>query len=184
MGWLYQNDPVEDPVAYLIDKYNCDGHTRTWLVLAAARVSNTVYMAIKSTDKASAAAYVFAPVILISNTKKHGFGYKDIYESVGPCQCDCPGRIMRLLTPIADLPNPGYAAGPEVTERPAGTHKRARRTAEAWQLREYNGLPLCGAPRGCCHPTPASHDDAPSSGSFGGFSRPSRRGVPHMSAYV
>lgn len=31
-------------------------------------------------------------------------------ESVGPCQCDCPDRIMRLLTPIADLPNPGYAA--------------------------------------------------------------------------
>jgi Domain of unknown function (DUF6927) len=31
-------------------------------------------------------------------------------ESVGPCQCDCPDRIMRLLTPIRDLPNPGYAA--------------------------------------------------------------------------
>ena len=31
-------------------------------------------------------------------------------ETVGPCQCDCPDRIMRLLTPIDDLPNPGYAA--------------------------------------------------------------------------
>jgi hypothetical protein len=110
MGWLYQNDPVEDPVAYLTDKYNCDGHTRIWLVLAAARVSNTVYIAIRSTDKATAASYVFAAVILISNTKKHGFGYKDMDESVGPCQCDCPDRIMRLLTPITDLPNPGYAA--------------------------------------------------------------------------
>ncbi|MGA8756004.1 MAG: hypothetical protein WB611_06685 [Stellaceae bacterium] len=110
MGWLYQDDPVADPVAELTAHFTCDGHTRTWLVLAAARVANTVYMAVKSTDKATGESYVFAAVILISNTKKHGFGYKDMDESVGPCQCDCPDRIMRLLTPIDDLPNPGYAA--------------------------------------------------------------------------
>jgi hypothetical protein len=110
MGWLYQYDPVENPVAYLTEKYNCDNERRTLQVLAAARVGSTVYMAIKSTDKASAASYVFAAVILISNTQKHGFGYKDMDESMGPCQCDCPDRIMRLLTPISDLPNPGYAA--------------------------------------------------------------------------
>jgi hypothetical protein len=110
MGWLYQYDPVENPVAYLTEKYNCDNERRTLRVLAAARVGSTVYMAIKSTDKASAASYVFAAVILISNTQKHGFGYKDMDESMGPCQCDCPDRIMRLLTPISDLPNPGYAA--------------------------------------------------------------------------
>jgi Domain of unknown function (DUF6927) len=110
MGWLYQNDPVDDPVAELTARFTNDGHTRTWLALAAARVANTVYMAVKSTDKATGESYVFAAVILISNSKKHGFGYKDMDESVGPCQCDCPDRIMRLLTPISDLPNPGYAA--------------------------------------------------------------------------
>lgn len=110
MGRLYQYDPVENPVAYLTEKYNCDNERRTLQVLAAARVGSTVYMAIRSTDKASTASYVFAAVILISNTKKHGFGYKDMDESMGPCQCDCPARIMRLLTPIAGLPNPGYAA--------------------------------------------------------------------------
>jgi hypothetical protein len=110
MGWLYQYDPVENPVAHLTAKCNYDNERRTLHVLAAARVANTVYMAIKSTDKATGESYVFAAVILISNTKKHGFGYKDMDESVGPCQCDCPDRIMRLLTPIADLPNSGHAA--------------------------------------------------------------------------
>jgi hypothetical protein len=67
-------------------------------------------------------------------------------------QIDCAEALGRS----ALLPS-----GPEVTERPAGTHKRSRRTVEAWQLREYNGLPLGGGPRGCCHPTAAGHDDAP-----------------------
>jgi hypothetical protein len=111
MGWIYQNDPVDDPVAYLIAEFTCDGEHRSLQVLDAARVGKTVYMAIKSTDKASGASYVFAAVVLISNTKKNGFGYKDMDESMGPCQCACPERIMSLLTPIADLPNPGYAAG-------------------------------------------------------------------------
>jgi hypothetical protein len=110
MGWLYQNEPVADPVAELTALNNFDGHTRTWLVLAAARVANTVYMAVKSTDKATAQSYVFAAVILFSNTQKNGFGYKSMDESVGPCQCACPDRIMRVLSPIADIPNPGYAA--------------------------------------------------------------------------
>ena len=79
-------------------------------MLGAARVANTVYIALKSTDKATGQSYVFAAVILISNTQKDGFGYKDMDESVGPCECACPDRIMRLLSPIADIPNPGYAA--------------------------------------------------------------------------
>jgi hypothetical protein len=29
---------------------------------------------------------------------------------MGPTQYDCPDRIMRLLSPVADLPRPGYAA--------------------------------------------------------------------------
>ena len=31
-------------------------------------------------------------------------------ESMGPCEVNCPGRIMRLLSPIEDIPDPGYAA--------------------------------------------------------------------------
>jgi hypothetical protein len=110
MGWLYQRDPVDNPLAYMMGKYNYDCDTHTLQTLDGARAGNTVYLAVKSTDKTTGTSYVFAAVILISNTKKWGFGYKDMDESMGPCECACPERIMRLLTPIADLPNPGYAA--------------------------------------------------------------------------
>jgi hypothetical protein len=110
MGWLFKHDPIDDPVAYLTDQYTHDAEHHTYRVLAAARVANTVYMAVKRTEKATGSFYVFAAVILISNTQKHGFGYKDMDESVGSYECDCPDRIMRLLSPIEEIPYPSYAA--------------------------------------------------------------------------
>jgi hypothetical protein len=110
MGWLYQHDPISDPVAHLTTLFDHDGAETTNKVLAASRVGSTVYMAVKCTDKATGKYFVTAAVILISNTQKHGFGYKDMTESMGPCECACPDRIMRLLSPVEDLPYPGYAA--------------------------------------------------------------------------
>jgi len=110
MGWLYNLDPIDDPVAYLTDHFHHDGEHRTQRVLAAARVANTVYMALKITEKTTDNSYVLAAIILISNTRRHGFGYKDMSECMGPYECDCPDRIMRLLSPIEDIPSPSYAA--------------------------------------------------------------------------
>ncbi len=110
MGWLYKRDPIDDPVAYLTRRYNGENERRISRVLAAARVAGTVYMAVRTTEKATGTSYVFAAVILISNTRRHGFGYKDMDESMGPYECACPDRIMRLLSPLADIPNPSYAA--------------------------------------------------------------------------
>jgi len=122
MGWLYHHDPIDDPVAYLTDQFNHEGEHCINRVLGAARVGNTVYMAVECTDKATGTSFVLAAVVLISNTRKHGFGYKDMTETVGPCECACPDRIMRLLSPVTDIPNPGYAA--EWRARVA-THKKA-----------------------------------------------------------
>jgi hypothetical protein len=108
MGWLYRNEPIDDPLAYLKAKYNYDCDTHTLQTLDGARVRNTVYLAVRSTDKKTGRSFVFAAVIMISNTKKDGFGYKDQTESMGPNQFDCPLRIIRLLSPVADLPHAGY----------------------------------------------------------------------------
>jgi hypothetical protein len=108
MGWLYQRDPIDNPLAYLKAKYNYDCETHTLQTLDGARVRNTIYLAVRSTDKKTGCSFVFAAVILISNTRKHGFGYKDMTEAMGPRECDCPQRIMRLLSPVADIPNPSY----------------------------------------------------------------------------
>ena len=130
MGWLYKYYPIDDPVAYLTDQYTHDGEHRTYRVMAAARVANTVYMAVKVTEKATGNSYVLAAVILISNTRKHGFGYKDMDETVGPCECACPDRIMRLLSPVTEIPNPSYAAdwrARVAARKKAGAELRAKR---------------------------------------------------------
>jgi hypothetical protein len=127
MGWLYQRDPVDDPVAFLTTKYNYDCDTHTLQALDGARVGNTVYLAVKSTVKQTGRSFVFAAVILISNTRNHGFGYKDQDEIMGPCECACPQRIMHLLSPIADLPRAGYAAEWRARVAARNTDERRRR---------------------------------------------------------
>ena len=114
MGWLYRDEPIDDPLAYLKAKYNYDCDTHTLQTLDGARVRNTVFLAVRSTEKKTGRSFVFAAVILISNTKKSGFGYKDMSESMGPCEFACPLRIIRLLSPIADLPIPAIP--------PSGAH--------------------------------------------------------------
>jgi hypothetical protein len=55
-------------------------------------------------------------------------GYKDMDESMGPCEVDCPDRIMRLLSPIEELPNPGYAADWRKSVATAKTKKAETRS--------------------------------------------------------
>lgn len=69
----------------------------------------TIYAAVRNEDKTTGKTYVFCAVILFKNSERSGFGYKDMDESCGPCEIDCPDRILRLLSPVDELPNPGYA---------------------------------------------------------------------------
>ena len=127
MGWMFQRDPVEDPVAHMVSKFTYDGGKYTQEPLDGARAGNTVYLAIKATDKKTGRSFVFAAVILISNTKKDGFGYKDQTETMGPHQYDCPERIMRLLSPVGDLPYASYAADWRAGVAARRAEKRRRR---------------------------------------------------------
>ena len=112
MGWLFQNAKLrhETPVAYITREFTHESETASATVLAAAAVRGTIYAAIRNHDKQTGTSYVFCAVILFKNNERDGFGYKDMCESMGPCEVACPDRIMRLLSPIADIPNPGYSA--------------------------------------------------------------------------
>ena len=70
MGWLYRYEPIDDPLTYLKGKYNYDCDTHTLQTLDGARVRNTVYLAVRSTAKNTGRSFVFAAVIMFSNTKK------------------------------------------------------------------------------------------------------------------
>jgi hypothetical protein len=112
MGWLFHNDMLQSqtPAEYIAEQYSRETDVYRVNVLATATVGGTIYAAIRNEIKGACAAYVFCGVFLFKNNKKDGFGYKSIDEAMGPCEVDCPDRIMRLLSPVEDIPDPGYAA--------------------------------------------------------------------------
>ena len=122
MGWTsYHVTPVYNPKTKRkkIDrKAECDSHLNcdaiSWPdgkvigkyeVLKSRMVSTTYYAAVKKTIFATAnepeTSKVFAAIFLTSVNMKdyHNFSYKDMDESVGPFQYDCPKNILDLLSP-------------------------------------------------------------------------------------
>jgi hypothetical protein len=60
----------------------------------------TYYGAVERIDLKTNERRVFAVVILLNYAKGyHNFGYKDMDESCGPVESNCPERILKLLTP-------------------------------------------------------------------------------------
>ena len=64
-------------------------------ILKSAMVGSTYYAAIKKGEE------VFAAVFLTSTDSKdyYNFSYKDMDETMGPYQTECPIGILKLLTP-------------------------------------------------------------------------------------
>ncbi|MEO9191632.1 MAG: hypothetical protein ABI224_16750, partial [Acetobacteraceae bacterium] len=112
MGWLFLHHKLrhQTPAEYVTQHFTHDNGTTSATVLATATVGGTIYAAIRNADTSTGKSYVFAAVILFRNNEKDGFGYKELDEGMGPCEVDCPDRIMRLLSPIEEIPDPGYAA--------------------------------------------------------------------------
>lgn len=112
MRWLFQDHPLrhERPAEYFMRKLTHESEGTMAAALVAATVRGTVYAAVRSLNKQTGASYVFCAVILFKNSKRDGFGYKMMDEGMGPCEVACPNRIMRLLSPIADIPDPSCAA--------------------------------------------------------------------------
>lgn len=112
MGWLFQRDRLrhQTPAEYFMQHFTHDSEAASATVIATATTRGVVYAAIRNLNKQTGVSYVFCAVVLFKNSDKDGFGYKDMDEGMGPCEADCPDRIMRLLSPVENIPNPGYAA--------------------------------------------------------------------------
>ena len=74
-------------------------------VLKSSMVGSTYYAAVKrtkfATDTTPEDVRVFAVICLTSTNMKdyYNFAYKDMDESCGPGDCDCPKSILDLLSP-------------------------------------------------------------------------------------
>lgn len=96
MGWksMYTGFGSKDSKAikeFLLNEWNRD---KKFEALDYSRKGNVVYMAVKHLDTNE----VFATVTLIS-FENGEFFWKDMDETCGPGQVECPQRILKLLTP-------------------------------------------------------------------------------------
>lgn len=136
MGWMFQRDPVDDPVAHLTRKFTYEDDKYIQQPLDGARAGNTVYLAIRSTDKITGRPFVFAAVILISNTKKDGFGYRTRTRSWGrinmiarSASCACSHRSPIFL--VSATPRNGAPRPPPGTMKSADAANGAFRCVSA-----------------------------------------------------
>ena len=105
MGWLYMESlgGFAGPRQYLDAQFTYERPGERTRVLRSALVAMHTYYAAVEIVRASGERAVIALVCLVRYTPRgrdgHVFGYKDMDESVGPCEAACPAGILDLLTP-------------------------------------------------------------------------------------
>ena len=82
---------------------------KDWTVIGAMKVLKSamvgsVYYAAVETHKDGQSPFVWAAVFLTSGKGRDGsvWGYKDMDETMGPCEDKCPASILALLSPTDD----------------------------------------------------------------------------------
>jgi hypothetical protein len=97
MGWTsFQTDrPTKDIIA---DELNFSNEHGSGRVLAIATKLNVSYVAYQRTEP-SGKKYVNA-VVVLHNRKDGEFCYKVMDETAGPCESNCPVKILVSLSPI------------------------------------------------------------------------------------
>jgi len=103
MGWLFMRDlgGYATPRSYLDNQFTYDRDDQRLTVLASSMIGSTYYAACERIEP-NVDRLVFAIICLTrtSTGARDGctFGYKDMDETVGPYESDCPATILDELT--------------------------------------------------------------------------------------
>lgn len=111
MGWTFFNHQGRDTVELLKRDNNSENDYGIWQWLDHSKVGNVVYALIKFTPKTmgphQAYGYVrdidgsYKQIVVFLTSRKNGeFGYKDISESMGPCETKCPVRLIKAASEL------------------------------------------------------------------------------------
>jgi hypothetical protein len=102
MGWT--SFPMHKPIK---EWFKEEWGNKYEVIDSALVKRNTLYGAVKVKETGE----IFCAVFLIRWSRNfYNFCYKDMTEHSGPGQCDCPQRIMKLLSPLNDENDPnGWA---------------------------------------------------------------------------
>ena len=106
MGWLYTQSLKghSGPRQYLDAQFTHERPDLISKVLRSTLVGMRVYYAaVEQVRVATGQREVWAAICLVRYNPRdpegYIFGYKDMEESMGPCESDCPAPILDLLTP-------------------------------------------------------------------------------------
>jgi len=105
MGWLYMRDCGEygNARSYLDNQFTFARDGTQVTCLASALVGGKAYYAAVEQIDPGGRRTVTGIVCLVAFNPRAAdgmtFGYKDMDESMGPCEADCPDDILDLLTP-------------------------------------------------------------------------------------
>jgi hypothetical protein len=106
MGWLSMKSMAghSGPRQYLDNQFTYERPHLKSKVLRSALVRMSVYYAaVEHIRTETGERDVWAVVCLVRYNPRardgYLFSYKDMEESMGPCECDCPEPILDLLTP-------------------------------------------------------------------------------------
>ena len=105
MGWLFMQTlgGFSGPTAYLDHQFTSDEPERRSRVLRSALVSMRTYYAAVEVLRLDKPREVFAVVCLVKYNPRdregYIFGYKDMDETMGPYESECPVAVLDLLTP-------------------------------------------------------------------------------------
>ena len=103
MGWTYRTKDDGQSVADVLDELCTfeSGGYRSRLLDCAVVSLFTAYAAVERITIATGEKEVYALVCLLDHVpgERHNFGYKDMDETMGPYEDQCPERILKLLTP-------------------------------------------------------------------------------------
>lgn len=106
MGWTYQHakhynaNGSINRKAELDSQFNWEAEISKYEVLKSAMKGSTYYAAVRHTNKQTTLSSVFAVICLTHSAMKdyYNFGYKDMDETAGPYEDECPKGILDLLT--------------------------------------------------------------------------------------
>jgi hypothetical protein len=105
MGWTYCNK-IGSTKEFLESTINGENEHGKWTVLDTAlkNFGRVAYMAVEKLTKETGEVTRFGLVMLVDHNGDYGeIGYKDIDESMGPRECECPERILKLLEGYAPI---------------------------------------------------------------------------------
>ena len=108
MGWTFTNRSKGQPIKdFFAERFDFDeiknGVRHSGKILDCAMKRWTeVYISYEIINGDERKVVALVCLVRFNREFQYNFGYKDMDETMGPCICDCPERILKALTPTDD----------------------------------------------------------------------------------